>query len=138
MDRLAFYESLIGKPYRIGANGEDGSFDCYGLAQYIQRELAGVQLPDVDARPATTRQQAEALLDHPERNNWVQIEEPEDLCLVLMGNVAKRDFHLGTYVVPSTVGGVLHISKEAGVVFDDMPALKASGWNYMKFYKRVA
>ncbi|MBA1157755.1 NlpC/P60 family protein [Microvirga mediterraneensis] len=137
MDRLAFYESLIGKPYRIGARGEDG-FDCYGLAQHVQLTLAGIEMPDVEARPTTTRQQAEVLLDHPERNNWVQIEEPEDLCLVLMGNVAKRDFHLGTYVVPSTVGGVLHITKEAGVVFDDMPALKASGWNYMKFYKRIA
>jgi len=38
MDRLAFLESLIGKPYKIGARGPS-EFDCYGLARHIQNEL---------------------------------------------------------------------------------------------------
>ncbi|WP_152568870.1 NlpC/P60 family protein [Microvirga sp. BSC39] len=139
MDRLAFYESLIGKPYKIGERGP-AAYDCYGLAAHIQRELAGVQMPDIDPVEATTRAQAEAMLSHKERQAWEEVPtaEAKELDLVLMGNVAKRDFHLGTYIVPGTVGVVLHIDKHAGVVVDDIPALKASGFNYLRTFRRKA
>jgi cell wall-associated NlpC family hydrolase len=137
MDRLAFFESLIGKPYKIGERGPS-AFDCYGLARHIQIELADVSMPDVAFAEPTTRAQAEAMLSHPEREAWEEIPEAEarELDLVLMGNVAKRDFHLGTYIVPATTGAVIHIDKAAGVVVDDIPALKASGFSYLKFYRR--
>jgi len=137
-DRLAFFESLIGKPYKIGARGEDGCFDCYGLARHIQLELAGIDMPDVAFAEPTTRAQAEAMLSHPERQAWDEIPEGEarELDLVLMGNVAKRDFHLGTFIKPGTVGAVMHIDKVAGVVVDDIPALKASGYNFLRYFRR--
>jgi cell wall-associated NlpC family hydrolase len=137
MDRLAFYESLIGKPYKIGARGPH-EYDCYGLACHVQRTLADVAMPAVAFAEPTTRAQAEAMLSHPERENWAEVPELEarELDLVLMGNVHKRDFHLGTYIVPVTTGAVIHIDKAAGVVVDDIPALKASGFNYLKFYRR--
>jgi hypothetical protein len=80
------------------------------------------------------------MLSHPERQAWEEVSEPDvkELDLVLMGNVAKRDFHLGTFIIPATVGAVIHIDKAAGVVVDDIPALKASGFNYLKFYRRKA
>ncbi len=136
-DRLAFYESLIGKPYKIGERGP-ASFDCYGLARHIQNELAGVSMPDVAFAEPTTRAQAEAMLSHPERQAWEEIPEAEarELDLVLMGNVQKRDFHLGTYIVPVTTGAVIHIDKSAGVVVDDIPALKASGYNFLRYFRR--
>jgi cell wall-associated NlpC family hydrolase len=136
---LALLEGLIGKPYKIGARGPD-EFDCYGLARYIQLHLADVKMPDVGFAEPTTRAQAEAMLSHPERQAWEEIPEAEarKLDLVLMGNVRKRDFHLGTYIVPATTGTVIHIDKTAGVVVDDIPALKASGFNYLKFYRRKA
>jgi len=136
-ERLAFYESLIGKPYRIGARGPH-EFDCYGLARHIQNELAGIEMPDVPFAEPTTRAQAEAMLSHPERKAWEEVTEAEarELDLVLMGNVAKRDFHLGTYIVPATTGAVIHIDKAAGVVVDDLPALRASGFNFLRFFRR--
>lgn len=138
-DRLAFLESLVGKPYKIGARGPD-EFDCYGLARYIQMELAGVDMPDVAFAEPTTRAQAEAMLSHPERQAWEEVEAADvrDLDLVLMGNVAKRDFHLGTYVKLTTTGAVLHIDRHAGVVVDDIPALRASGFNFLRFFRRKA
>ena len=57
MDRLAFYESLIGKPYKIGARGPD-EFDCYGLARHIQISRVGIDMPDVQFAEPTTRAQA--------------------------------------------------------------------------------
>jgi len=137
MDRLAFLESLIRKPYKIGARGPD-AYDCYGLARHIQMELAGVQMPDVAFAEPTTRAQAEAMLSHPERQAWDEVTEAEarELDLVLMGNVAKRDFHLGTYIIPATAPAVIHIDKVAGVVVDDIPALRASGFNFLRFFRR--
>jgi hypothetical protein len=135
-DRNAFLSSLIGRPYELGARGED-SFDCYGLARYLQHELAGIEMMEVPFVEASTRAQAEAMLSHPERKLWEEVEHPRDLDLVLMGNVAKRDFHLGTFIVATTAGGVLHIDRANGVVFDDIPSLKASGFNYLKIYRRT-
>lgn len=135
-DRNAFLSSLIGRPYELGARGPD-RFDCYGLARYLQHELAGIEMAEVPFVEASTRAQAEAMLSHPERKLWEEVEHPKDLDLVLMGNVAKRDFHLGTFIVAAVAGGVLHIDKANGVVFDDMPSLKATGFNYLRLFRRT-
>jgi hypothetical protein len=31
---------------------------------------------------------------------------------------------------------VIHIDKAAGVVVDDIPALKASGYNFLRYFRR--
>ncbi|QIJ76188.1 peptidoglycan endopeptidase [Methylobacterium sp. NI91] len=137
ISRTTFLSDLIGRPYRIGATGPD-AFDCYGLARHVQAALYAVPMPELPFVAATTRQQAEAMLNHAERQNWREIPEHEarDGDLVLMGNVAGRDFHLGTYVVPSTAGVVLHINERAGVVADDLPALRAIGFHYLRMFRR--
>lgn len=88
-DRIAFLSDLIGRPYQIGSTGPD-AFDCYGLARHIQAALYDVPMPELPFVAATTRQQAEAMLNHAERQNWREIPEHEarDGDLVLMGNVA--------------------------------------------------
>jgi cell wall-associated NlpC family hydrolase len=137
-DRLAFLESLIGRPYRIGATGPD-AFDCYGLARYIQAKLYDVAMPELPFVAATTRVQAEVMLSHAERDNWREIPEHEarDGDLVLMGNVIRRDFHLGTLVVPVTEGVVLHVDRPSGVVANDLPSLRCVGFNYLRCFTRV-
>ncbi|CAO4174946.1 NlpC/P60 family protein [Methylorubrum extorquens] len=137
-DRVAFLSDLIGRPYRIGATGPD-SFDCYGLARHIQAALYDVPMPELPFVAATTRQQAEAMLNHAERQKWREIPEHEaqDGNLVLMGNVAGRDFHLGTYVVAGTAGVVLHIRETVGVVADDLQSLRAIGFNYLRCFTRI-
>lgn len=137
-DRLAFLEGLIGKSYRLGATGPD-EFDCYGLAQHIQRNLYAVQMPDLPFVAATTRSQAEAMLNHAERQNWTEVSDAEarDGDIVLMGNVLARDFHLGTFVVPVTAGVVIHVDQGRGVVADDLPALRAIGFTYTRLFRRI-
>jgi cell wall-associated NlpC family hydrolase len=137
-DRLTFLGSLIGLPYRVGATGPD-AYDCYGLAQHVQRHLYDVEMPALPYVAATTRQQAEAMMLHPERLNWREVPDAEarDGDLVLMGNVAKRDFHLGVFVVPVTAGVVLHVDQGRGVVADDLPALRAIGFAYARLFRRV-
>lgn len=137
MNKNEFLESLIGTPYKIGATGPD-AFDCYGLARHVQIHLAGRKMPLLEIAPLKTRQQTELLLKHPERLLWGEVLESQarEFDLVLMGNVAGRDFHLGTVIVPSTAKQVLHISQYAGVVVDDIPTLKATGFNYLRFFRR--
>ncbi|MGA0595391.1 peptidoglycan endopeptidase [Enterovirga sp. CN4-39] len=135
MDRNAFLSDLIGRPYAIGARGPE-AFDCYGLTRHLQRELARIEMPDVPFANPTTRAAAEAMLSHPERQAWEEVEHPEDLDIVLMGNVAKRDFHLGTFVIPAISGVVVHTDQANGVVADDIPSLKAVGFNYLRFFRR--
>lgn len=88
---------------------------------------------------ATTRAQAEAMLLHPERNLWDEIQDYEarHLDLVLMGNVRKRDFHLGTYIRDGARGGIMHITQANGVVYEMPAALKNSGFAYQKFFRRT-
>lgn len=137
IDRLAFLEALIGRPYRIGATGPD-AFDCYGLARHLQHHLFSYELPELGAVYVTTREQAEAMLSHPETRNWREIpdHEAQDGDIVLMGNVLRRNFHLGTFVVPVTAGVVLHVDEPNGVVADDLPSLRSIGFNYVRIFRR--
>lgn len=137
-DRLAVLDGLIGRPYALGASGPE-AFDCYGLARHVQATLYAVDLPELPRRPATTREQAEAMLAHPERSRWTEVSptDARDGDLVLMGNVARRDFHLGTFVVPVTAGVVLHTDPRTGVVADDVPSLRGVGWNYLRLFRRT-
>jgi cell wall-associated NlpC family hydrolase len=136
-DRLAFLEALIGRPYRIGATGPD-AFDCYGLARHLQHNLFSYDLPELGAVYVTTRSQAEAMLSHPETKNWREIPDYEarDGDIVLMGNTLKRNFHLGTFVVPVTAGVVLHVDNVSGVLADDLPSLRSIGFNYVRIFRR--
>jgi cell wall-associated NlpC family hydrolase len=138
INRVDFLEDLIGRPYRIGATGPE-AFDCYGLARHVQGALYAVPMPELPFVAATTRTQAEAMLNHAERKNWREVPEHEarDGDLVLMGNVAKRDFHLGTFVMPETAGVVLHVDQAAGVVADDLPALRSVGFRYLRCFRRL-
>lgn len=138
MDRLDLLNGLIGQPYQLGASGPD-AWDCYHLTQHLQRELYGYGMPDLPSVAATTRAQAEAMLAHPERGNWREIPDHEarDGDIVLMGNVLRRDFHLGTFVVPTTAGVVIHVDQGRGVVADDLPGLRSIGFTYTRLFRRA-
>ena len=135
--RLDYFETLIGRPYQIGAMGPD-KFDCYGLVRHVQGKCYAYEMPDLPYAIATTRSQAEAMLSHPEREKWQQVEtiDAQDGDIVLMGNVSGRDFHLGTYVVVNSLGLVLHTNPANGVVADDLPSLRSIGFNYLRIFRQ--
>ena len=138
MDRIAYIDGLIGGGYREGARGPR-EWDCYGLAQHLQDRFYGYRMPELAFVAATTRAQAEAMFAHPERQNWHEVPDYDarDGDLVLMGNVLKRDFHLGTFVVPEVSGVVVHVDRGRGVVADDLPGLRAIGFTYTRLFRRL-
>ncbi len=137
LDKNATITKLIGKPYQIGARGPD-FYDCYGLVRHVQMELAGISMPNISFAKPTTRAMAEEMLSNPERKSWEEIDEfhIKEYDLILMGNVAKRDFHLGVFIIPTTVGYVLHTEEADGVRLDDIQTLKVTGFNHLRVFRR--
>lgn len=138
--REEFLAGLIGRPYAIGAEGPE-AYDCYHLARIIQERLGGYSMPRINVERPTTREIAQAMLAHSERANWRELEPhetPRDLDLLLMGNVQKRDFHLGVYVILGSSGSVIHCEAERGVVRASVPMLRQTGYNHLRFFRRLA
>ena len=129
-EQIHALSGLVGKPYRLGASGPD-AFDCYGLAREILR-LSRIELPPVER----VSDYIGTMRDHAERQNWTQVDAPEEFDLVLMANVLRRDRHIGVYVRPSTAGVVIHAYETMGVCLHDLQSLKAIGMNELRFYRR--
>lgn len=128
---LAHLESLIGKPYELGAEGPD-RFDCYGLARVVLRLAAGYELPASDRGPDLVATIREAR----ERHRWQMVQAPEAWDLVLMGNVIERTHHLGVWFFPDRRGAVIHAHPVMNVCIHDLPSLRAQGFNDLRFYRR--
>jgi len=113
MDRAAYLSALIGRPYdRETAN-------CWHLAQALQRDLFGRQLPD--ASPEMVENlgaRARALASHRERSRWRATQVPEDGALALMGRVADRETHVGVVLVEYGQPMIWHSDDPHGVVAD--------------------
>ena len=113
-DRRAILRGLIGKPYRIGAEGPD-AFDCYGLARHILREIYAVHLPESSQSPII-------------RKAWRRVPGLIDGAVVLMG---QKDTHIGVCVA----NGVIHALAGIGVVFDDVHSLHFRGLGHLRIYQ---
>jgi len=140
MDRIAFINGLIGRPYKLGGQGPD-AFDCYGLTRFVQRELFGRAMPEfVTPERAGLQAIAGFIQAHPERRNWRRIDGPVDGAIVSMFREGIGH-HMGTYLdidrgmVLHTLGGEDE-SKSMGVVVDTLFRMKAppKAWTAFHFY----
>jgi hypothetical protein len=139
--RERLIESLIGRPYRPGADGPE-AFDCYGVVRHVRMHCLDDALPLI-VRPvdeAPCRQAiARTLLKHPTKEQWKMHEVAEEWDVVLMGNVDQRPFHMGICVRVKGQFAVLHAEAAPvnRVILDDLPALSLKGFNRLEFYRRV-
>lgn len=136
----ALVESLVGKPYREGANGPD-AFDCYGLVRHTMGAAGLFLLPTI-ARPEGERPCGEAigraLSEHPELGAWRKVAEPEEWDVAVMANVQERRRHIGLCVRLKGCFWVIHAQDAPvnRVILDDLPSLTAKGFNRVEFYRR--
>lgn len=127
-----FLNSLIGKPYEVGAVGPD-SYDCWGLAQVIQRELFGREMPDIKSPPKSLKSLIHYVRDHDARKQWKAAEKfPIHGQLVEMTQ-SEHPFHIGVYLEYDG-GGIIHSFNPAGVCFDRPAVLRLAGWRGMIFH----
>lgn len=124
-------ESLLGKPWETGAKGPD-KYDCWGLLQHIQKELAGREIIDAFDPPVKLISLTRYVRDHPARRQWKEVPAPVHLGAVLLAHVT-HPFHVGTWL--ELDGGlILHSQFATGVTVDTIPALKVAGWRRFMFY----
>lgn len=141
-DVAQFVEGLLGKPWQVGAKGPD-MYDCWGLVQHVQRNLAGRDLIDAFDPPTGVRQLIRYIADHPAFKQWQLIGrwpaeseseagKPAHLGPVVLAHVSYPT-HVGTYL--DLDGGVLlHSQLSTGVTIDTLVALQNSGWRRMLYY----
>lgn len=132
--RAAFVNSLIGRPYKVGAQGPE-VFDCWSLTRHVQRHLYGRELPAFQA-PDDAGLQAIAgfIAGHPERRRWRPVPCAIDGALVSMFRMGIGH-HIGTFL--DLDGGlVLHALPACGVTVDEPFRLMAPPdcWTRLRFY----
>jgi hypothetical protein len=138
----AFVDAVLFKPWRAGAQGPD-AYDCWGLARAAQRELAGRDLPVVNADPSDLRAVVRLVTSHPLHSEWHKVTRPRHLDLVLMSH-SRHPHHIGVWL-DLDGGVVLHATEQftkgtadpnkPGVMAETMPALQAQGWARFQFMR---
>jgi hypothetical protein len=131
--RIKFIAGLIGTPYKENAKGPL-EFDCWHAVRYVRMHLFQDVLPEyVVPEEPTLLWLAHMFKNDSERSRWQQTDTISDGCLVLMSK-ASQAVHIGIWLKE---GGVLHATKEMGIVFQDELVLKASGWGNLRFFERA-
>lgn len=110
MNELARF---IGLPYE--------KYNCWDLFAKIQREICGIELPDLEV-PKFIRQQRELLETHEEHSNWVEVAYPQQMDAVLMARLdSHKASHIGVYVPDNKV---LHTTGSMGACLTDFESLE--------------
>jgi cell wall-associated NlpC family hydrolase len=124
-DEQEFVNSLIGLPWKSGANGPD-AYDCWGIAQAVQGRLFLRQLPDIRINAEDVRTVMREIATTKARMSWTRADGPTHGRLVEMSS-GRHPYHVGVYLDVDG-GGILHSQNPAGVCFDRIATLQAAGW----------
>ena len=134
--RYQFLNDLVGKPYKPGAAGPD-AYDCWGLAQIIQRELFGRDMPTIDTPPDdnSPKTMIKFIREHHARKQWAKAEGPAHGRLVEMSR-SNLPFHIGVYL-DIDGGGILHSAQGIGVGFDPLIIMASQGWRGLTYHEWI-
>ena len=127
--------NYIGLPWEATAEGPH-AFYCWSFMRHVQRLHYDRALPFIK-NPEGVRDIARAFRDHPELDRWKRTERPGDGGGVLMRQ-SRHPIHVGVWLDVDAKGtecGILHCSRDSGVVFQDELALRQHGWRIEGFYR---
>lgn len=122
----------IDLPWVFGATGPD-AYDCFGLVRHIQKQHFGIDMWPEMLQPtwSLTRQLIE---NSEQRKQWTQVKVPVDGNVALMAR-NRHPVHIGVVVKAGNVLGIVHCMQGAGVVFQNLQALRATGWGGLTYYR---
>ncbi len=130
-DEIRFIESLLGKPHIPGMNGPD-AYDCWGVAQVIERRLFNREMPDIKEPPTDVRKLIAFIHSHKARAQWKRTDTPAHGQLVELAH-GNHPFHIGVYLDVEG-GGIIHSLAKVGVSWDREIVLKAAGWRKFAYH----
>lgn len=125
---MHYANKYIGKPW------VQGEYDCWGLVKDVYANEFGIEAIGTVTKPYNLRDTIELFsLNSNWYANWQKVENPQDGDAVLMRQ-GKNPCHVGVWCEIDG-GGVLHNIEKAGVVFQDLNAIKTSGYSIVGFYR---
>lgn len=128
-EKVNFINQVIGKSFDIEAvNG----FNCYTLFQLTQSTLYGRHMPDMHEQFTADLRALAKIIRQRDHLHWEAIPEPVDGSLVELAH-RNHPHHIGTYIDVDG-GKVLHAMGGAGICFDSLLVLKATGWRRFIYY----
>ncbi|CUW39666.1 conserved protein of unknown function [Magnetospirillum sp. XM-1] len=126
----------IGLPWSATGEGPD-VFHCWTFFCHVQAKHFG--RPTLPAIPYADDllELAREFRDHPERRHWLEVDlsdaVPGDGVLMRQ---ARFPIHIGVWLDVDG-GGVLHCSRDSGVVYQRPSALLVNGWKIHGVYRYV-
>lgn len=124
---------LIGRPYR-GQGRDPEGFDCWGLLQYCWRLRLGIEVPDVRLDAKENFRQAMHGRYSDSAREALAVARPIELDAVFMTSL-KDPHHVGLWIEPDPIGGILHADEKVGVVFQRRASLPAHGVTIVQFMR---
>ena len=124
----------IGKPWVFASDGPE-AYDCWGLVVAVYRQMYGRELDIIPVEQGNLRQVIKAFKQHPERKNWVAVDNPKEGDVALMRQ-SRHPIHVGIWLNIDG-GGVMHAMQGNGVVFQDIGSLSLSGWKIEGWYRNI-
>lgn len=125
--------AYVGLSYSATGEGPE-AFHCWALVRHVQREVFGIELPQVPASGGYI-EHAQAFAGSAERARWSEIAAPVDGDVALMGRT-RTPTHVGVWA-SADGGGVLHCLDPVGVVFYTRARLALEHWRIAGFYRFV-
>lgn len=121
---------LIGTPWVAGES------DCWSFARSVWRARWGWDVPALTIDPQDARAARRALLQPPEQAGWVHVAVPREGDAVMMARGA-RPCHVGLWVEPAPIAGILHSVERGGVIFTPPDRLAGVGYRVIGMYRRA-
>ena len=124
--------SYIGLPWVSGGRVFP-EFDCWGLVRDVYRKQLDVELNNYPYNTGELLFVAKEMIADL-REDWVELEKPEDLCLVTMAT-KRAPHHVGIFL--SLDGGlVLHSGEHQSACCQTVSQLKSTqGFNSIRYFK---
>lgn len=125
----------INSPYKLGANGSEGTYDCWSMIRCLQRDVYQREVPAIAGEVSNLKGMMLAFKQDPALNQWQSVELAtlqEGDCLLLTQHTHPH--HVGIYL-DTDDGGVLHAIEHVGVCFQSLNSLKNNGWIITGVYR---
>jgi hypothetical protein len=102
--------------------------------RFVLREHYSIDVPEIEI-PESQHEASKLMRTSPELNRWIQVPDMVDGQIIMM---ARRNvpLHIGLSVKANGYLGILHCAEPAGVIYQTIHGLQASGFGRLTHYRR--
>jgi cell wall-associated NlpC family hydrolase len=94
MSKTVIVTKYLGVPYKNRGRDTNG-LDCWGLVLCVYKDIFGIDLPDLENYEVDWSYKGNNYIMERYTNEWVRVEKPQELDVVLMKNGRGITNHAG-------------------------------------------